>query len=122
MINGKIQIPILFLIIFLMMFFPPAVHAKTIEHDSVDSLRVYITGMSNGAMMAYRLAAEIPERIAAIAPVSGMVKTDPGAVLPPMPVLHFHGTGDAYAPWAGGRGSRSLQRINHAPVEETISR
>lgn len=37
----------------------------------IDSDRVYATGFSNGAMLCYRLAAEIPDRIAAIAPVSG---------------------------------------------------
>ena len=34
---------------------------------SVDVTRVYATGLSNGAMMAYRLAEEAPESIAAIA-------------------------------------------------------
>ena len=37
----------------------------------VDSARVYATGLSNGAMMSYRLAAELSDRIAAIAPVAG---------------------------------------------------
>lgn len=34
------------------------------QRTSVDHTRVYATGMSNGAMMSYRLATEIPERIA----------------------------------------------------------
>ena len=38
---------------------------------TVDTKRIYATGMSNGAMMCYRLAAELSDRIAAIAPVSG---------------------------------------------------
>lgn len=33
--------------------------------------RVYATGMSNGAIMSYRLACELPDRFAAIAPVAG---------------------------------------------------
>ena len=37
----------------------------------VDPRRVFATGMSNGAMMAYRVAAELSDRIAAIAPVGG---------------------------------------------------
>jgi polyhydroxybutyrate depolymerase len=88
----------------------------------VDPARVYVTGMSNGAMMAYRLAAEIPERIAAIAPVSGTFQPGQNAMLQPVPVLHFHGTADAFVPWDGGRGSRSLQKVDHAPVEGTIAR
>ncbi|PYN17937.1 MAG: hypothetical protein DMD76_30320, partial [Candidatus Rokuibacteriota bacterium] len=35
----------------------------------LDRTRVYATGHSNGAMMAYRLAAEAAEKVAAIAPV-----------------------------------------------------
>ena len=60
----------------------------------VDAKRVYATGMSNGAMMAYRLAAELSGRIAAIAPVSGTVATEIGQPKRPVSVLHFHGTSD----------------------------
>ena len=42
----------------------------------VDPKRVYATGMSNGGMMCYRLAAELSDRIAAIAPVSGTMSMD----------------------------------------------
>ena len=42
----------------------------------VDAKRVYATGMSNGAIMAYRLASELSDRIAAIAPVAGAVGTE----------------------------------------------
>ena len=38
---------------------------------NVDAKRVYCTGLSNGAMMAHRLGAELSDRIAAIAPVAG---------------------------------------------------
>src|SRR5437016_6447484 len=41
----------------------------------IDRKRVYATGMSNGAMMVYRLASELSDRIAAIAPVSGPMGT-----------------------------------------------
>ena len=37
---------------------------------NVDPKRIYATGISNGGMMSYRLAAEMSNRIAAIAPVS----------------------------------------------------
>ncbi len=39
----------------------------------VDEKRVYACGMSNGGMMCYRLAAELSDRIAAIAPVAGTI-------------------------------------------------
>jgi len=38
---------------------------------NVDPARVYATGISNGADMAFRLAVEVPGMFAAIAPVSG---------------------------------------------------
>jgi poly(3-hydroxybutyrate) depolymerase len=48
-----------------------------LEHDHpVDPKRVYITGISNGAMMAYRLARELSDKIAAIAPVEGAQNVD----------------------------------------------
>ena len=43
-----------------------------LERDySIDRRQVYVTGISNGGMMAYRLACELSEKIAAIAPVEG---------------------------------------------------
>ncbi len=41
----------------------------------VDEKRIFATGMSNGAIMAYLLAAELSDRIAAIAPVAGPMGT-----------------------------------------------
>ncbi len=39
----------------------------------VDASRIYVTGMSNGAMMAHRIGRELAPRIAAIAPVVGAI-------------------------------------------------
>ncbi len=91
---------------------------------SVDPTRVYATGMSNGAMMSYRLAAEIPERIAAIAPVAGGMVVEKFAPTLPTPVLHFHSVDDPRALYAGGPGPLwpFLRRTLHPPVEETIAR
>jgi len=41
-----------------------------IAHYSVDTNRIYATGISNGGFMAYRLACELSDRIVAIAPVA----------------------------------------------------
>src|ERR1700722_11882219 len=65
----------------------------------VDPQRIYATGMSNGAIMAYRLAAELSDRLAAIAPVSGSVGTEVSRPKRPVSVLHFHGTLDEYVPF-----------------------
>ncbi|HJT76580.1 MAG TPA: PHB depolymerase family esterase [Gemmataceae bacterium] len=87
---------------------------------AVDAKRVYATGMSNGAVMAYRLAAELSDRIAAIAPVAGPMGTETCAPTRAVSVLHFHGTDDEFAPFQGGVGPRSLFRTNFNSVEHTV--
>lgn len=86
----------------------------------LDADRVYATGMSNGGMMAYRLAAELSERIAAIAPVSGPMGIDACHPKRPVPVMHFHGIDDKFAPFKGGRGERSLSQTDFHSVEFSI--
>jgi len=71
---------------------------------AVDRQRVFATGMSNGAMMCYRLASELSDRIAAIAPVGGPMGTESCHPVRPVSVIHFHGDADEFAPFAGGRG------------------
>ena len=91
---------------------------------SVDPKRVYATGLSNGAMMAYRLAAELPGRIAAIAPVAGAMVL-PGAIAHPMPVLHIHSVDDPRALYGGGLGPPfplTNTRVLHPPVQQTLER
>lgn len=67
--------------------------------------RVYSTGMSNGGFMSYKLACELSDRIAAIAPLSGAF-TDSMRYYchpaRPMPVLHIHGSSDFVVPYNGG--------------------
>lgn len=70
----------------------------------VDSKRVYATGMSNGGMMCYRLAAELSDRIAAIAPVAGTLALERYQPKRKVPVLHIHGTDDPIVPFDGPNG------------------
>jgi polyhydroxybutyrate depolymerase len=86
----------------------------------VDVQRVYATGMSNGAIMVYRLASELSERIAAIAPVAGSVGTEISQPKRPVSVLHFHGTKDEYIPFMGGRGEKSSTGTDFRSVEDSI--
>jgi polyhydroxybutyrate depolymerase len=75
------------------------------EEFSVDPHRIFVTGISNGAMMSYRLAIELPDKIAAIAPVAGALPVD---LLPyntsniPVSVCALSGTLDPLVPWDGG--------------------
>ena len=86
----------------------------------IDPHRVHATGMSNGAMMAYRVGAELAGRIASIAPVAGPLALAAIAPSRPVPVLHFHGTLDQFTPLDGGVGRRSITRVSHRPVLEGL--
>jgi polyhydroxybutyrate depolymerase len=70
----------------------------------LDAKRVYATGMSNGAIMSYRIASELSDQIAAIAPVGGPMGTQTCSPQRPVPVIHFHGMNDEFAPFHGGKG------------------
>src|SRR5947209_13952862 len=45
--------------------------ARLAAHPGIDASRVYVTGFSNGAGMAFRLAADLADHVAAVAPVAG---------------------------------------------------
>lgn len=67
-----------------------------------DPKRIYVTGMSNGAMMSHRLARELPDRIAAIAPIVGAIFGDEGPARSPVAAVIFVGQDDQTVPAAGG--------------------
>lgn len=85
----------------------------------VDASRVYATGLSNGAMMCYRLAVEMPNRIAAIAPISGALGTEVCLPACPMSVMHFHGTCDEVLPFNGPKEGGLFPQSYHS-VPRTI--
>lgn len=66
----------------------------------VDEKRVYLTGISNGAMMSFRMACEAADLVAAVAPVAGAqnVRCKPSAAVS---VIVFHGTADERVPFDG---------------------
>jgi polyhydroxybutyrate depolymerase len=96
--------------------FARAVVADIARRVPLDLRRVHATGMSNGAMMAYRVAAEAADLVASIAPVAGPLALDAIAPVRPVPVLHFHGSLDEFTPLEGGVGRRSVTRVSHRPV------
>jgi polyhydroxybutyrate depolymerase len=88
---------------------------------NVDQQRIYATGMSNGAIMSYRLACELSDLIAAIGPVAATQNLAECEPKRPVPVLHIHGDSDQHAPYAGGVGAKSLVGVPFASVDETIA-
>jgi polyhydroxybutyrate depolymerase len=114
--------------------------AGLIDHlvatQRADPARVYVTGVSNGAMMAYRLACQRAGKIAAIAPVAGAMTYQPCRPARRVPVMIFHGSADLAVPEAGGalrtlgmRGAfpsqaqivRTWSRLNGVPEPDRIS-
>jgi len=95
----------------------------TLERElAIDPRRVYATGISNGAMFAYRLACDLPGVLAAVAPVAGAMPADlaPGcAHTQPVSVLAFQGTADPLMPYAGGGVARRRGRVLSA--EQSIA-
>ena len=75
---------------------------ELIETYPIDPARIYVTGMSNGAMMSHSLALALPGRFAAIAPVVGTLfgdEIDPGS---PVSALMINGLRDESVPFEGG--------------------
>jgi len=81
---------------------------------SIDPRRVYATGFSNGAIMVYRLACELSDRIAAIGPVAATQILDDQKVCRPaksVPLIHFHGTADRLNPYDGGSTAAGFKYV-----------
>lgn len=89
------------------------------EVANVDRKRVYATGFSNGGMMCYRLASEMPDRIAAIAPVAGTMIDPKIQAKRAVSVLHFHGTEDTFVSY-NGRLWRHAGEKRLPGVEESV--
>jgi len=68
----------------------------------VDPRRVYLTGMSNGAMMAHRAGIALADQVAAIAPVVGTLFGDEPRAVAPVSLLAINGALDHNVPPAGG--------------------
>jgi polyhydroxybutyrate depolymerase len=82
---------------------------RLIKDGRADPKRVFMTGMSNGAMMAQRFACERADLVAAIAPVAGQLNVEKCAPSRPVSVLMIHGKADRHAPYAGGAGEKMIK-------------
>jgi len=92
---------------------------------NIDRGRIFATGMSNGGMMAYRLACEMADTFKAIAPVAGPDGTTSCNPSRPISILHIHAKNDDHAQFGGGAGPKSQEKsmvTNFRSVPETVSR
>ena len=107
--------------------FVRALLAELSSQLPIDRRRVYATRMSNGGMMAHRLAAQASDVITAVAPVAG------GMVLPrietsktsrAVPVMHFHSVDDPRALYRGGLGPpfpMTKSQVFHPNIDQMIA-
>ena len=71
----------------------------------IDRTRLYVTGISNGGMMSYRLACDAADVFAAAAPVAANMAVELDGACHPvraMPLLIMNGVDDPIMPWKGG--------------------
>jgi polyhydroxybutyrate depolymerase len=70
----------------------------------IDTTRVYATGASNGGMMSYRLAIEIPDKIAGVVAFIANLPAESECkpATRPIPIAIVNGTQDPIMPWDGG--------------------
>ena len=83
---------------------------------NIDSTRLYATGFSNGADMSFTLGCYLQNKIAAVAPVSGLMLNNPNSncsLSIPTGVMIVHGTSDSSRPIGGIEGY-------YASINETI--
>ncbi|MBU0471623.1 MAG: poly(3-hydroxybutyrate) depolymerase [Nanoarchaeota archaeon] len=87
-----------------------------------DVEKVYAAGFSNGGMMTYRLACEIPDFFVATASVAGTDNTQECDSSEPSPIMHIHTLDDPCLPFEGGEGGCALtEDYTFTSVPETFS-
>ncbi|WP_395540109.1 alpha/beta hydrolase family esterase [Neotabrizicola sp. sgz301269] len=100
--------------------FLKAVIADAVSRYGLDPDRVFVTGMSNGSILAETFAATNPRAIRAVAGVSGSMDAAHLKLRAPVPALLIHGTADAMVPYGGGVGEDSLTRTDFASVAQVV--
>ena len=101
--------------------FLAAVIADAGTRFGLNGNRVYLTGMSNGAIMAETFAALHPGYIRAVAAVSGTMDVRSVAPKQAVPLLIIHGTADSHVQYRGGAGPDALVDTDFASVDAVIA-
>jgi polyhydroxybutyrate depolymerase len=79
--------------------------AALVEEGLANPRRIYVTGASNGGIMSYRIACDLSDRVAAVAPVIGNMPADRVELCTPsrsVPVFAINGTEDPLVHYEGG--------------------
>lgn len=93
---------------------------------NIDSEQVYAVGYSNGGMMAYGLACNRGDQVAAVGIMSGVMLPGNCDVGNYTSVLHFHGTADDALPYEGNQDYQAISDVisfwvSHNNISNTTS-
>lgn len=106
--------------------FVRAVVADVQSRVKIDPARVFATGMSNGGMMAYRLACEAADMFRAVASVAGTEAVQECRPSHAVPVLHIHARNDTHVLFNGAAGPDAFRDeskvMDFVSVPDTIAR
>jgi polyhydroxybutyrate depolymerase len=92
-----------------------------LEHSfPIDRRRIYATGESMGGVFSYRLACEMSDVFAAVAPVAATMVEPRCVPRSPVAVLHVHGSADENIPLGGGAGSMTARGRSWPPMQGGI--
>lgn len=97
-----------------------ALRAHLVARLPVDADRVLMTGLSMGGIGTWNYAVDYPDRLAAIAPVSGTGDSDRAARVARLPIWAFHGARDDAVPLAGEREMVEAVRAVGGDVKFTV--
>jgi polyhydroxybutyrate depolymerase len=106
--------------------FVRAIVADVQARVTVDPQRIFATGMSNGGMMAYRLACEAADVFRAVAAVAGTEAVAQCRPSRPVAILHIHARNDTHVLFNGGAGPDAFRDtakvMDFVAAPETVSR
>ncbi len=87
---------------------------------AVDPTRVFVAGVSNGGMMAYRAGLELSDKVAAVGSLEGCMYKTQRVLDIPISVIAINGKKDRIIRYDGGVGQQFGYKINSQSVADTI--
>jgi polyhydroxybutyrate depolymerase len=99
--------------------------ANVFRQMSIDRTRIFAAGISDGGMMAYRLACEVPDLWRAVAVVAATDRTGECNPATPVSVLHIHAKDDPQIPFGGAARPDAAENPaapRALPVSDTMAK
>lgn len=87
----------------------------------VDPDRVYLVGVSAGAVMAFAAGCQMADRVAGIGSMAGAMQLDDCAPSRPLSMIAIHGTADTVVPYEGGPVIEEAQATADAPPARAVA-